>query len=248
MFRSLFAGALFVAGRKCTTRGCECDLSPRSFATDVPTCRHFGLKTCDLPSSLQCSFQQCSSFRTSRLDVKRRRGYLARVGVHRDIHSQSSKSTSNDPAREIKILPPDVSMSHFLFYPFSRVFVRTHCLRSAQRLFRRFHSCFAIHAHTADGLEALVRQDKDAAVVGFQVVDLLAEEQGPEVFADELDAVKRCLGAWAVGAEPANAEHCVSKSTLLSCLEFVQPPLYKIPFSFSATFFPPMFASPFSSL
>jgi hypothetical protein len=74
-------------------------------------------------------------------------------------------------------------------------------LRPAQRLFRRFHACFPIHAHAADGLEALVRQDEDAAVVGFQVVDLLAEEQGPEVFADEFDAVEGGLRAWAVGAE-----------------------------------------------
>ena len=78
---------------------------------------------------------------------------------------------------------------------------RTHCLRSTQRLFRRFHACFPIYAHAADGLEALVRQDEDAAVVGFQIVDLLAEEQGPEVFADEFDAVEGCLRAWAVGAE-----------------------------------------------
>ena len=94
---------------------------------------------------------------------------------------------------------------------------RTHCLRSTQRLFRRFHACFPIYAHAADGLEALVRQDEDAAVVGFQVVDLLAEEQGPEVFADEFDAVEGCLRAWAVGAETMKCQNdCVSKCDLLS--------------------------------
>lgn len=88
-------------------------------------------------------------------------------------------------------------------------------MRPAQRLFWRFHACFPIDAHAADGLKALVRQDEDAAVVGFQVVDLLAEEQGPEVFADEFDAVEGGLGAWAVGAKTIGAEDCVSKCGFL---------------------------------
>jgi hypothetical protein len=55
----------------------------------------------------------------------------------------------------------------------------THSLRPTQRLFGRFDAGFAVDAHAADGLEALVGQHEDAAVVGFQVVDLLAEQQRP---------------------------------------------------------------------
>jgi hypothetical protein len=39
-------------------------------------------------------------------------------------------------------------------------------------------------------------------VVGFEVVDLFAEEERPEVFADEFDGVQRALGAGFVGGEP----------------------------------------------
>lgn len=40
----------------------------------------------------------------------------------------------------------------------------------------------------------MVRQDEDPAVIRFQVVDLLAEDEEPEVFADEFDGVE--LGDW----------------------------------------------------
>jgi hypothetical protein len=65
----------------------------------------------------------------------------------------------------------------------------THRLRPTQRLLRGFDAGFPVDAHAADRLEALVCQDKDSAVVCLEVVDLLAEEQGPEVFADEFDVV-----------------------------------------------------------
>jgi len=41
---------------------------------------------------------------------------------------------------------------------------------------------------------------------------LLAEEQGPEVFADEFNAVEGRLGPWTVGAETVNVEFWVSKA------------------------------------
>jgi hypothetical protein len=44
-------------------------------------------------------------------------------------------------------------------------------------------------------------------VVRFEVVDLFAEEQRPEVFADEFDAVEGRLRARAVGAESAEPEY-----------------------------------------
>lgn len=78
---------------------------------------------------------------------------------------------------------------------------KTHGLRPTQRLLRGFDASFPVDAHAADRLEALVRQHEDSAVVRLEVVDLLAEEQGPEVFADEFDVVERGLRAWAVGAE-----------------------------------------------
>ena len=40
------------------------------------------------------------------------------------------------------------------------------------------------------GLEALVRQHEDPAVVRLQVVDLFAEDGGPEVFAEEFYGVE----------------------------------------------------------
>lgn len=70
------------------------------------------------------------SFHASRLYMESCRRYLARVGVHCDIHSQSSKSASNNPAREIEILPPYVSMTHLLFDPPPRGSVKlTACAR-----------------------------------------------------------------------------------------------------------------------
>jgi hypothetical protein len=65
----------------------------------------------------------------------------------------------------------------------------THRLRPTQRLLRSFDAGFPVDAHAADRLEALVCQDKDSAVVCLEVVDLLAEQQRPEVFADEFDVV-----------------------------------------------------------
>jgi hypothetical protein len=67
--------------------------------------------------------------------------------------------------------------------------IKTHRLRPTQRLLRGFDAGFPVDAHATDRLEALVRQHKDSAVVRLEVVDLLAEEQRPEVFADEFDVV-----------------------------------------------------------
>ena len=44
-----------------------------------------------------------------------------------------------------------------------------------------------VERHAGEGFESVVGEDVDAAVVGFEVVDLLAEEEGPEIFAEELD-------------------------------------------------------------
>ena len=54
---------------------------------------------------------------------------------------------------------------------------------------------FGVVGHAGEGFEGVVCEDVDAAVVCFQVVDLLAEEEGPEVFAEEFYAVEGCGGA-----------------------------------------------------
>jgi hypothetical protein len=50
-------------------------------------------------------------------------------------------------------------------------------------------------------MEAVIGQDEDAAVVGLEVVDLLAEEDEPEVFAEEFDDIEGGLRAGGVGGE-----------------------------------------------
>lgn len=50
-------------------------------------------------------------------------------------------------------------------------------------------------------MEAGVGQDVDSAVVGFEVVDGFAVEQGPEVFAEEFNGIKGSEGAGFVGGE-----------------------------------------------
>ena len=64
-----------------------------------------------------------------------------------------------------------------------------------------------VERHAGEGFESVVGEDVDAAVVGFEVVDLLAEEEGPEVFAEEFYAVEGGGGAWGVAGE---AERSVS--------------------------------------
>jgi hypothetical protein len=120
--------------------------------------------------------------------------------MHRHIHPQTRKGTSYDPAREVKILR-FVKMSEKKNPSKKRLRKwrrnerdgldkkDTHCLRPTQRLLRGFDASFPVDAHAADRLEALVCQHKDSAVVCLEVVDLFAEEQRPEVFADEFDVV-----------------------------------------------------------
>lgn len=94
---------------------------------------------------------------------------------------------------------------------------QTHRLCAIQRFLRRFHAGFPVHAHAADGLKALVGQHEDAAVVCLEVVDLLAEEKGPEILADEFDAVQSRLWPWTIGAESIVARISMSARILLPC-------------------------------
>lgn len=60
-----------------------------------------------------------------------------------------------------------------------------------------------VKGHAAEGLEGVIGEDVDAAVVSFEVVDLLAEEEGPEVFAEEFDAIEGGGRAGGVAGETA---------------------------------------------
>lgn len=60
-----------------------------------------------------------------------------------------------------------------------------------------------VGAHAPEGPEHVVRQDVDAAVVGLEVVNLLLEDEGPQVLAQELDHVERVVEAGAVAGEAA---------------------------------------------
>lgn len=80
--------------------------------------------------------------------------------------------------------------------------IQTHRLCPTQCLLPSLHTSFPVHAHATNGLKSLVRENKHAPVVGLQVVDLLPEQQRPEVLADKFDAVERRLWPWSTGAEP----------------------------------------------
>lgn len=72
----------------------------------------------------------------------------------------------------------------------------TYQLRPRKRLINRLSTRYSpIHTHPTQRLEAIISQHVDAAMVRLEVVDLLAEDEEPEVFADELDAVEWGLGA-----------------------------------------------------
>ena len=56
------------------------------------------------------------------------------------------------------------------------------------------HSSF--HRASSKRIESVIGKDEDSSVVGFEVVDLLAENGCPEVFAEEFDRVKRIRARW----------------------------------------------------
>lgn len=60
-------------------------------------------------------------------------------------------------------------------------------------------ACFC--AHAGEWAEGVVGEDVDSAMVCFEVVDVFAEDEGPEVFAEELDDVEGVVEAGAVAGE-----------------------------------------------
>lgn len=74
----------------------------------------------------------------------------------------------------------------------------THRLRPLHSIFNSLWSGSPIYTHPADSLESGISEDKDPAVVGFEVVDLFSEYEDPEVFADEFDGFERVRRSWFV--------------------------------------------------
>ena len=66
----------------------------------------------------------------------------------------------------------------------------THRLRPLHSILNSLWSGSPIYTHPADSLESGIGEDKDPAVVGFEVIDLLSEYENPKVFADELDSLE----------------------------------------------------------
>ena len=68
-----------------------------------------------------------------------------------------------------------------------------------------------LQARSLDGREGVIAEDEDAAVVGLEVVDLLAEHHHPQVLAHELHALEvvlqpRHVARVPLGQHPAHAE------------------------------------------
>lgn len=113
---------------------------------------------------------------------------------HRRLDAQTSQTPAYEASREIqKRLYPRLAIG----VSSQR---RVACLRDERSL-----HCgvvfLRVKRHAAEGLERVVGEDVDAAMVGFEVVDLLAEEQHPEVFAEKLDAVERGCGTRRIARE-----------------------------------------------
>lgn len=58
-----------------------------------------------------------------------------------------------------------------------------------------------LRAHARKRAEGIIGQNVDSAVVRLQVVNVLAKDEGPEVFAEELDDVEGVVEARAVAGE-----------------------------------------------
>lgn len=50
-----------------------------------------------------------------------------------------------------------------------------------------------IKRYAAEGLEGIVREDVDAMVIGFEVINLPSKEERLEIFAQRFDAVESCF-------------------------------------------------------
>lgn len=155
-----------------------------------------------------------SSLRTRRPNLKRRTRQRTTLGLHTRPNPQPLQTPPHQTRGEIqkRLHPPNA-----IRLPAEAHLIQTIPIRVAlpQHAFgglvdARLHLgrvLFRVVGHAGQGFEGVVGQDVDAAVVCFQVVDLLAEEEGPEVFAEEFYAVEGGGGAGGVAGE---AERSVS--------------------------------------
>jgi hypothetical protein len=58
-------------------------------------------------------------------------------------------------------------------------------------------------AHARERAEGSISQDVDAAVVRLEIIDLLAEDEHPEVLAEELDDIESIRESRPIGRESA---------------------------------------------
>nr|POE56625.1 hypothetical protein CFP56_33597 [Quercus suber] len=145
------------------------------------------------------------------LDLKRCRRHLHTARFDRGLHAQPTERAADHAAREVEMLdePPTKSARVSFFSPLifrtKEPFLRdgrrkaargqghrTYHLRPLHRLLHRLAARPPVDTHARQRMEARVRQHERATVVRLEVVDLLAaEEQGPEVLAEELDRFER---------------------------------------------------------
>lgn len=143
-------------------------------------------------------------FRTSRLGpnrpyLERHAGQPRALCIHRRLYPQTRQTPPNQTRRKIQEwLDPREGIRVAHHQP----------LWVVGRVVGRDLLC--VEAHPRQGLEGVVGEDVDAAVVGLEVVDLLAEEEGPEVFAEEFDRVEG--GGGAGGGAGYTVVLCVSSS------------------------------------
>lgn len=73
---------------------------------------------------------------------------------------------------------------------------RTHRLRFRQRLVQPSGASRPVDRHPRQRRKPRVRQHKGAAVVRLEIVNLFAEDERPEVLAEELYHVQRRVRTW----------------------------------------------------
>jgi hypothetical protein len=74
-----------------------------------------------------------------------------------------------------------------------------------------------IKRHAAEGFEGIVCEDVDATVIGFEVINLLSEEERPEIFAQKFDAVERCCWSRCVSGESVSNVSNDLESLSMTC-------------------------------
>jgi hypothetical protein len=144
--------------------------------------------------------QMSSILRSSSPYLKCSPGQRCTLRRHRRRYAQSRQTPSYQSCRKVQEW----------LYPRLTIRISPQCYIARLCYQRCLHGCIVflgIKAHTPQRLESIVRQDVDPAVVRLQVIDLFPEEQGPEVFAEELDHVEGRCWSWGVAGETRLRSH-----------------------------------------